>query len=83
MLQFPEVVELAARQLAPHHVPFYAYELARATQAWYEAGNDDAGLRVLAADPAARAARLKLASAARQVLANALGLIGVSAPEAM
>src|SRR5262249_20896606 len=35
MLQLPETVELAARTLAPHHIPHYAYELARATQAWY------------------------------------------------
>lgn len=83
MLQLPEVVELAARQLAPHHVPHYAYELARATQAWYEAGNDDAAARVLSADAPLQAARLKLAAAARQVLANALDLIGVSAPERM
>jgi arginyl-tRNA synthetase len=84
MLQLPEIVDLAARQLAPHHVPHYAYELARATQAWYEAGNDDPGLRVLVAgNPALQAARLKLAAAARQTLANALDLIGVAAPEAM
>jgi arginyl-tRNA synthetase len=83
MLQFPEVVDLAARTLAPHHVPFYAYELARATQAWYDAGNDDRSLRILADDPALQAARLKLAAAARQVLANALDTIGVSAPNSM
>jgi arginyl-tRNA synthetase len=83
MLQLPEVVELAARQLAPHHVPHYAYELARATQAWYEAGNDDPALRVLTNDAAVQAARLKLAEAARQVLANALDLIGVAAPSTM
>jgi arginyl-tRNA synthetase len=83
MLQLPEVVDLAARQLAPHHVPHYAYELARATTAWYEAGNDDPAMRVLVEKPALRAARLKLAAAARQALANALDLIGVSAPEAM
>ncbi|MBI2756223.1 MAG: arginine--tRNA ligase [Chloroflexi bacterium] len=83
MLQLPEVVELAARQMAPHHVPHYAYELARATATWYEAGNDDPALRVLTSDERTRAARLKLADAARQVLANALGMIGVSAPEAM
>ncbi len=83
MLQFPEVVELAARQLAPHHVPHYAYELARATQAWYEAGNDDPALRVLGASEPAQAARLKLAEAARLVLAEALGLIGVDAPRSM
>src|SRR5262249_21777902 len=83
MLQLPEVVELAARNLAPHHVPHYAYELARATQAWYEAGNDDRSLRILCEDPALQAARLKLTAAARQVLANALDLIGVLAPDSM
>jgi arginyl-tRNA synthetase len=83
MLQLPEVVELAARQLAPHHMPHYAYELARATTNWYEAGNENPALRVLTADPGMRAARLKLAAAARQVLANSLALIGVSAPDSM
>lgn len=83
MLQLPEVVEMAARALAPHHVPHYAYELARATQTWYDSGNDDRSLRILAEDPAVRAARLALAAAARQVLANALDLIGVSAPTSM
>jgi arginyl-tRNA synthetase len=83
MLQLPEVVELAARQLAPHHVPHYAYELARATQAWYDAGNDDRTLRILCEDAALQAARLKLAAAARLVLANALDLVGVVAPNAM
>ncbi len=83
VLQLPEVVELAARQMAPHHLPHYAYELARATQTWYEAGNDDPAMRVLAADMPTQAARLKLAEAARQTLANALDLIGVAAPDAM
>ena len=83
MLQLPEVVELAATKLEPHHVPHYAYELARATANWYEAGNDDPSLRVLAADPAVQGARLKLAAAARQVLANSLDLIGVVAPDSM
>ena len=83
MLQWPEVVELAARALAPHHIPFYAYELARATQAWYDAGNEDRSLRILSDDAAVQSARLKLAAAARQVLANALDAIGVIAPNAM
>ena len=83
MLQLPETVDLAARQLAPHHVPHYAYELARATQAWYEAGNDDPALRVLTSDLRVQAARLKLAAAARQTLANALDLMGVNAPDSM
>jgi arginyl-tRNA synthetase len=83
MLQLPEMVELAARNLAPHHIPHYAYELARATQAWYDVGNDDRQMRILVDDPALQAARLKLAAAVRQVLANALDLIGVVAPDSM
>ncbi len=83
MLQLPEVVDLAERSLSPHHVPHYAYELARAVAGWYEAGNDDASLRVLGGDPAVSSARLKLAAAARQVLANALDLVGVEAPDSM
>jgi arginyl-tRNA synthetase len=83
MLQFPEMLELAARTLAPHHIPHYAYELARGTQAWYDSGNEYRDLRILAADPALQAARLKLAAAARQVLANALDLVGVIAPASM
>ena len=83
MLQLPEIVELAAQNLAPHHVPHYAYELARATQTWYDAGNDDRALRILCDDGSLQAARLKLAAAARQVLANALDLVGVIAPDSM
>jgi arginyl-tRNA synthetase len=83
MLQLPEMVELAARNLAPHHIPHYAYELARATQAWYDSGNDERALRILCDDRDVQAARLKLAAAARQVLANALDLIGVVAPDSM
>ncbi|MBV9544908.1 MAG: arginine--tRNA ligase [Chloroflexi bacterium] len=83
MLQLPEVVELGARNLSPHHVPHYAYELARATAGWYESGNDDPALRILCADPDLQCARLKLAAAGRQVLANALDMVGVVAPESM
>ncbi|MCA1648592.1 MAG: arginine--tRNA ligase, partial [Chloroflexi bacterium] len=46
MLQLPEVVDLAARNLAPHHIPHYVYEVARATQTWYDAGNEDRALRM-------------------------------------
>ena len=40
-------------------------------------------MRVLVADKGLQAARLKLAAAARQVLANSLDLIGVEAPDSM
>ncbi|MDA2917723.1 DALR anticodon-binding domain-containing protein, partial [Nitrospinae bacterium AH_259_B05_G02_I21] len=46
-------------------------------------GNTDPAARVLGPDAAVTAARLVLAQAVRQVLANALELLGVAAPEAM
>ncbi|MBI3741473.1 MAG: arginine--tRNA ligase, partial [Chloroflexi bacterium] len=80
MLRYPEIVELAATNLEPHHLAHYAIELAGTFHSFYKQ------CRVLSSDPADAAltrARLKLILAAKQVLANALGLIGVRAPETM
>jgi arginyl-tRNA synthetase len=78
MLELPEMVALAASQLAPHHLTFYAQELAAAFHAFYR------DCRVVdAVEPALTQARLTLARAARLTLAQALGLLGVSAPERM
>jgi arginyl-tRNA synthetase len=78
MLRLPEVVEQAATQLAPHHLTFYALELATIFHPFYEQ------CRVVSSDPTDAAlsqARLKLVRATRQVLARTLGLLGVNAPE--
>lgn len=75
--RFPEVVENAGQLLEPHLIAQYLRELAYAFHTWYHA------TPVLVEDPATRNARLALASAARQVLANGLELLGVSAPEKM
>jgi arginyl-tRNA synthetase len=75
--RFPEVVELAAANRAPQNVVHYLRELAQDFHTWYNAETflvDEAPLR---------AARLALAEATRQVIANGLGLVGVSAPESM
>jgi arginyl-tRNA synthetase len=78
MLQLPELVHLMAAQLEPHHLPHYAQELATAFHAFYTE------CRVLDADDVALSkARLKLCAAARLVLARALTLMGVGAPERM
>lgn len=78
MLQLPELVQLMARQLEPHHLPHYAQDLATAFHAFYTE------CRVLDQDdlPLSKA-RLKLCNAARTTLARALSLMGVSAPERM
>ncbi len=80
MLLLPEVVEQAAVNLAPHHLPYYAQELASAFHSFYKE------CRVVSSDPAdaeLNKARLKLVSAAKIVLAKTLKLMGVSAPERM
>ncbi|WP_256645800.1 arginine--tRNA ligase [Thermomonas paludicola] len=75
--RYPEVVEAAGLTLEPHLVAQYLRELAYAFHGWYHASP------VLVEDASLRDARLTLARAARQVLANGLDLLGVSAPESM
>jgi arginyl-tRNA synthetase len=74
---FPEVVARAARTREPHKVTDYLEELARVAHGWYHK------CRVLGEPPATEAARLALARAARIVIANGLGLLGLSAPDRM
>ncbi|MCZ9292248.1 arginine--tRNA ligase [Corynebacterium lehmanniae] len=79
--EYPAVVRAAAELREPHRIARYTEELASAFHKFYDscqilpkAGED--------AEPI-HTARLALAMASRQVIANALGLIGVSAPERM
>ena len=77
LAEFPEVLADAARELAPHAIAFYLRELAGEFHSYYNAE------RILVEDQATRTARLALCAAVRQVLANGLALLGVSAPERM
>ncbi len=74
---YPDMLSSAAADLAPHDVAFYLRDLAAAFHSWYAAE------RFLIDDPALAAARMALLAATRQVLRNALGMMGVSAPDAM
>ena len=75
--RYPEVVEAAGATLEPHLVAQYLRELANAFHGWYHASP------VLVDDASLRDARLALALAVRQVLANGLELLGVGAPQRM
>jgi arginyl-tRNA synthetase len=80
MLELPEVVALAAENLAPHHLPHYAQELASTFHAFYR------DCRVVSSEPAdaeLTRARLRLVKATKLVLARTLTLMGVGAPEQM
>ena len=74
---YPDMLTGAAAGIAPHDVAFYARDLAGAYHAYYAAE------RVLDQAPELTRARVALLAATRQVLANALGMLGVSAPEQM
>ena len=75
--EFPEVVESAAVDLAPHAIANYLKELASDLHSFY---NEH---KILVEDETTKLARLSLVYATRQVLKNGLQLLGVSAPEKM
>ena len=75
--RWPEIVRQGAEQRAPHLIVHYLRELAQSFHACY------AALTFIVDDAKVRNGRLALIAAARQVLQNALELLGVSAPESM
>ncbi|MFY9178397.1 MAG: arginine--tRNA ligase [Venatoribacter sp.] len=75
--RYPEVVSNAAKNHEPHTVANYLRELAGDFHTWYNSE------KTLVEDVQLRNARLALAEATRQVIANGLDLLGVSAPEEM
>jgi arginyl-tRNA synthetase len=79
LVLFPEIVARAARGREPHRITVYLYELATTVHGWYH------HTRAVGAPegPATEHARLLLARAARIVLANALAVLGITAPDRM
>jgi arginyl-tRNA synthetase len=79
LVTFPDVVEKAAREHEAHRITVFLHELATVVHGWYH------HTRAVGAPEGATTehARLLLARAGRIVLANALGLLGVSAPDRM
>jgi arginyl-tRNA synthetase len=77
LIDYPDAIETAARELAPHVIAFYLKDLAAEFHSYYN------GTRFLVEDEPVKRARLALAVAVQRVLGNGLGLLGVSAPEKM
>jgi arginyl-tRNA synthetase len=79
---WPRTVTAAAIAHEPHRIAFYVHELAAAFHGFWAKGKDDPHLRfVNEDDPKLTLARLALVDAVRQVILNALAILGVSAPE--
>ncbi len=77
LAEYSDMLSDAAKEMTPHSVAFYLRDLAGDFHTFYNAD------RVLVDDEALRLARLALLSAAKQVIANGLAILGVSAPEKM
>jgi arginyl-tRNA synthetase len=78
--EFPAVTLRSAETREPHHIAYYLRELAAL---WNPYVQDGKRHRVLSEDAVLTGARLGLTLAVRTVLANGLGLLGMSAPERM
>ena len=77
LLMYPMVLENAARSFEPHRITFYLQDLAGMFHTFYH------NHRVIGEDPAQSRARLALCRGIKIVLGDALGILGISAPEKM
>lgn len=77
LMKYPEIIRLSAELMEPHRITFFLMELASAFHGYYNRQ------RVLTEDVLLTRARLYLMTAVRQVIANGLSLLGVTAPESM
>jgi len=77
LIDFPDTVEMAAKEFSPHLIAFYLRELASEFHSYYNS------TRFLVPEIALQNARLALIAATRQVLKNGMTLLGVSAPDKM
>jgi len=77
MLLLPEIVELIAHTLEPHHLTYYAQDLATVFHSFYKQ------CRVISQNEALTKARLRLVAATKTVLSRTLHLMGMTAPESM
>ncbi|MFC2065485.1 arginine--tRNA ligase [Chloroflexota bacterium] len=77
MLLLPEIVETIAHTLEPHHLTYYAQDVATVFHSFYKQ------CRVVSENEALTKARLKLVKAAKIVLSRTLHLMGMTAPDRM
>ena len=85
LARLPEVTEAAARDFAPHLVAQYCLDVATAWNGFYNHRNAEGkpDTQVLKAEPGLREARVALVRKVRDTLADALGLLGIEAPQEM
>lgn len=83
ILEFPDLIQRSALDIAPHRLANYALDLVKTFQSYYDKGKSDSRYKVLSDDIDFSKSKLYLLFCIRQVLRNTLRILGVSAPEKM
>ena len=83
LVSYPDVLQSSAARLEPHRLTFFLDSLASGFHSYYNLGWMDPAARVICDDAEVTRARLLMARALKTVINNALGLLGVEAPEQM
>ena len=83
LCELPAVIHECTKELEPHKLAFYLLEVARVFQAYYSRGRRDERYRVISDDVPRCRAKLFLLKNVQIVLQNALGILGISAPDSM
>lgn len=77
LLEYPDVIRLAARDLEPHKIATYLYELAKDLNRYYET------TRIVESAPAEKAARIQLLEKVSAIFDHGLNILGIEVPEKM
>jgi arginyl-tRNA synthetase len=77
LLDYPDVIRLAARDLEPHKIATYLYELAKDLNRYYET------TRIAESEPVEKAARIQLLQKVSAIFAHGLSILGIEVPEKM
>jgi arginyl-tRNA synthetase len=77
LLEYPQVIRLAARDLEPHKIATYLYELAKELNRYYET------TRIAESELVEKTARIQLLQKVSHIFAHGLNVLGIEVPEKM
>ena len=81
---WPKTIELAARNLEPHRIPYYLYDLSSSLHSYWNLGKEDSSFKVIEnPDINLVHARVFLLNKILLVIKSGLSILGVNAPETM
>ncbi len=83
IIEWPKVIDMSAKKLEPHRIPFYLYELATIFHSYWSKGNEDPRFKFIVNGKAKNMLSLKIFQLITIILINAMYILGVSLPKKM